>query len=97
MQNSDALAKSAIDPLIAGYLDTQDLATPPLAPVPAPPFHPARASRVLHATDQAMLLSPSQPTPALSAADQLRLLRKAGRAFVEATNHREVWRALMGA
>ena len=97
MQNPDALAKSAIDPLIAGYHDTQDLAAPPLAPVPAPPFHPARASRALHATDQAMLLSPSHPTHALSAPDQLRLLRQAGRAFVEATNHREVWRALLSA
>lgn len=96
MQNPDALAKSAIDPLLAGYHDTQDL-PPPLAPVPAPPFHPARASRAVHSTDQAMLLSPSQHAYALSAADQLRLLRQAGQAFVRATNQREVWRALFGA
>jgi two-component system phosphate regulon sensor histidine kinase PhoR len=96
VQNPDALAQSASDPLIAGYRDMQDLLAPPVAPVPAPPFHPARAMGIPSSADQAMLLPPAHPTPAPSAAEQFRLLRLAGQAFVEATSQREVWRTLLG-
>ncbi len=97
MQNPDALARSASDPLIAGYRDTQELTAPPLASIHASPFHPVQPGRLSPSTDQAKVLPPSQQDETLSAAEQLRLLRQAGRAFVAATSQREVWRALFSA
>ena len=95
MQDSEAFAQSASDPLLAGYHDMQEVIAPPVAPVPAPPFHPVRAERVSTSLDQAMLLPPAPPVGALSAAEYFRLLRQAGQAFVGATSQRAVWRVLL--
>jgi K+-sensing histidine kinase KdpD len=68
---------------------------PPLAPVPPPPFHPARNQRSQPITEQAMVLAPSGHSPPLPASEQIRLIREAGRAFAAATRPPEVLRALL--
>jgi two-component system phosphate regulon sensor histidine kinase PhoR len=96
VQPSDALAKSASDPLPVGYYDgMQEMEAPPLAPVPPPPFYPVRASRLSHATDQATVLPLASHATTLSSSEQWRLMRQAGRAFVAAMSEREIWRALI--
>ena len=93
MQNPDALARFASDPLLVGY-HPQEMQAPPLAPVPPPPFHPVRGTRMPTSTDQATVLPLAQQTSGISASDQLRLLRQAGQAFTVATNEQEIWQAL---
>ena len=68
---------------------------PPLAPVPPPPFHPARNTRSQPPRDQATLLSPSSHIHPLSANEQVRLIREAVQAFAAANQPQEVLRALL--
>jgi len=95
VQNFDALARSMSDSPFAGYETVQEIPAPPLAPVPPPPFHPVRVSRMASPIDQAKVLPLSNQTSNLSASEQLRLIRQAGRAFVAATSEREIWRSLI--
>jgi two-component system phosphate regulon sensor histidine kinase PhoR len=80
------------DAVLTGYGDGQEIGAPPLAPVPPPPFHPVRVSRVSQSTEQAVVLPLSTQNVSLSASEQLRLLRQVGQSFVAATSEREVWR-----
>jgi signal transduction histidine kinase len=68
---------------------------PPLAPVPPPPFHPARLVRSQPTRDQATLLSPSSHTQPLSADEQVRVIREALQAFAAATQPQDVLCALL--
>jgi signal transduction histidine kinase len=92
VQNPDALARLASDPLLTAYQEPQEMHTPKLAPVPPPPFHPARTTR---APDQATVLPLAQQAFGFSAGTQLHLLRQAGQAFTLATSEREIWQALI--
>jgi signal transduction histidine kinase len=68
---------------------------PPLAPVPPPPFHPARNTHPQPTRDQATLLAPSSYTQTLSAPEQVRLIRETVQAFAAATRPQEVLQALL--
>lgn len=94
MQNSDALARSTSEPPPTDYRDAQESQGPHLAPVPPPPFHPARSAWMSQSTEQARVLPPAQQPPGLSADEQFRLLHQAGHAFVAATSEREIEQAL---
>ncbi len=95
MQDFDTLARSASDSPFVGYDGVQEIPAPPLAPVPPPPFHPVRVSRMAQPLEQARVLPLSKQPLSLSSDEQLRLMRQAGRAFVAATSEREIWRALI--
>ncbi len=68
---------------------------PPLAPVPPPPFHPARLVRAQLARDQVTLLSPASHTHPLAPDEQLRVMREVAQVLTAATHPHEILRALL--